>query len=129
MPRTVRAVRLSVALLLVFFVGVASLAYADSVTGTTSVNDAHVRANTNRVSLSLDTGDACETLHVASSLHALPAARAAQQTQRPYHGNVQTKVFHRPSCRYYDCKNCTAVFKTREAAVAAGYRPGGHCKP
>lgn len=46
-----------------------------------------------------------------------------------YHGNVQSRVFHRPGCQYYDCKNCTAVFQSREAAVAAGFKPCGKCKP
>ena len=46
-----------------------------------------------------------------------------------YHGNVQSKVFHRPGCRYYNCKNCTALFSTRQAALAAGYAPCGVCKP
>lgn len=47
----------------------------------------------------------------------------------PYHGNVSSRVFHRPGCQHYNCKNCTAVFNAREQAVAAGYRPGGCCKP
>jgi endonuclease YncB( thermonuclease family) len=47
----------------------------------------------------------------------------------PYHGNVSTRVFHRPGCQHYNCKNCTAVFKTRDEAITAGYRPGGCCKP
>jgi endonuclease YncB( thermonuclease family) len=47
----------------------------------------------------------------------------------PYHGNVSSRVFHGPGCEHYNCKNCTAAFKTREEAIAAGYRPGGCCKP
>jgi endonuclease YncB( thermonuclease family) len=61
---------------------------------------------------------------------ATPAAATTQAPSAgPYHGNVRSHVFHKPSCRYYNCKNCTAVFQTREAAIAAGYRPGGICKP
>jgi methylphosphotriester-DNA--protein-cysteine methyltransferase len=40
---------------------------------------------------------------------------------------VSSHVFHGSSCEYYHCKNCTAVFKTHEAAVAAGYRPHNDC--
>ena len=40
----------------------------------------------------------------------------------PYHGNVQSRIYHNSSCRYYACKRCTAVFATEEAARAAGYR-------
>lgn len=43
------------------------------------------------------------------------------------HGNVKSRIYHLPGCRYYDCKNCTAVFPTREAAEAAGYRMGKGC--
>ena len=46
-----------------------------------------------------------------------------------YHGNVKSKKFHRPSCRYYNCRNCTAIFHSREEATRAGYVPCGVCKP
>lgn len=46
-----------------------------------------------------------------------------------YHGNVKTKKFHQPSCRYYDCKNCRAVFYSREDAIRAGYVPCKVCRP
>lgn len=46
-----------------------------------------------------------------------------------YRGNVNSKVFHRQGCRYYNCKNCTAEFMSREEAVEAGYRPCGVCRP
>ena len=45
----------------------------------------------------------------------------------PFHGNVKSLIFHSPRCASFDCKNCTAVFATREAAVAAGYRPHVEC--
>lgn len=46
-----------------------------------------------------------------------------------YHGNVRSRVFHQPGCEHYNCKNCTAIFTTREEAVGAGYRPCGGCRP
>lgn len=46
-----------------------------------------------------------------------------------YHGNVKSGVFHAPSCRYYDCKNCNAVFHSRQDAINAGYRPCKICNP
>ncbi len=46
-----------------------------------------------------------------------------------YQGNVRSKVFHQPGCEHYNCKNCTAIFTTREEAVGAGYRPCGGCRP
>ena len=46
-----------------------------------------------------------------------------------YHGNVSSHVFHKPGCSGYNCKNCKAIFRTREEAIDAGYRPCGTCKP
>lgn len=46
-----------------------------------------------------------------------------------YHGNVTTKKFHRPSCRYYNCGDCTATFHSREEAIQAGYVPCRVCNP
>ena len=46
-----------------------------------------------------------------------------------YHGNRRSRVFHAPWCRSYSCKNCVVEFHSRDAAIDAGYRPGGHCRP
>lgn len=51
------------------------------------------------------------------------------QAQRVYHGNLRSRKFHRPGCRYYWCKNCKAVFKSREEAIKQGYVPCKVCKP
>jgi endonuclease YncB( thermonuclease family) len=49
--------------------------------------------------------------------------------QAVYHGNVKSRKFHRPGCSVYDCKNCTAVFRSREEAINAGYEPCQMCNP
>lgn len=46
-----------------------------------------------------------------------------------YHGNTKSRVFHAPTCRHFDCQNCTRVFTSREQAIAAGFRPCGICRP
>jgi hypothetical protein len=46
-----------------------------------------------------------------------------------YMGNTRSRVFHRSSCQYAGCPNCTASFRTREEAVASGFRPAGCCHP
>lgn len=46
-----------------------------------------------------------------------------------YKGNIKSHKFHRPECRYYDCKNCTVEFSSRELAIKAGYIPCKICKP
>jgi endonuclease YncB( thermonuclease family) len=56
-----------------------------------------------------------------------PGPRTPVSTSGPFHGNLSSHVFHGPNCEYYNCKHCTAVFKTYEAAMAAGYRPHNDC--
>jgi methylphosphotriester-DNA--protein-cysteine methyltransferase len=46
-----------------------------------------------------------------------------------YEGNAQSHIFHKPGCRYYGCKACTARFEKREDAIKAGYRPCKVCRP
>lgn len=46
-----------------------------------------------------------------------------------FHGNTSSHVFHKKGCKYFNCKNCTVVFSNREAAIKAGYRPCGGCRP
>ena len=43
------------------------------------------------------------------------------------HGNTNSGVFHRPGCAFYEGKECTAKFLSREEAVAAGYKPCKLC--
>lgn len=47
----------------------------------------------------------------------------------PYHGNVNSLVFHRKGCKNYDCKRCTRSFRTRDEAIRTGYTPAGDCRP
>jgi methylphosphotriester-DNA--protein-cysteine methyltransferase len=44
-------------------------------------------------------------------------------------GNTSSHKFHRNSCRYAGCANCTAKFRSRDEAIDAGFAPGGCCKP
>ena len=46
-----------------------------------------------------------------------------------FHGNTSSHVFHKSSCRYFNCKNCTAIFNSRSEAIKAGFKPCGMCKP
>lgn len=44
-----------------------------------------------------------------------------------YHGNTRSQVFHGPSCKDYNCKNCTVVLGSVQEAVRAGYRAHREC--
>lgn len=46
-----------------------------------------------------------------------------------FHGNINSRKFHRSSCQHFNCKNCKAIFKSREEAMAAGYSPCKLCSP
>lgn len=82
-----------------------------------------------------DTTDAAATLPAAQQQYALaavsapPSASATKTTAASYVGNTNTHKFHRNTCRYAGCPNCTARYGTREEAIAAGYRPCGICDP
>ena len=46
-----------------------------------------------------------------------------------YHGNIKSHKFHRPGCRYYNCKACTRIFTSKAQALEAGYIPCKVCRP
>ena len=46
-----------------------------------------------------------------------------------FHGNINSRIFHGPACRYFRCKACTKVFSSRDAALDAGYSPCQVCDP
>ncbi len=52
-----------------------------------------------------------------------------EATEGLFHGNVKSHVFHSSSCQHYNCKNCIQEFSSRSAAISAGYRPCGGCRP
>jgi len=56
-------------------------------------------------------------------------SQPAMLSSGDFHGNVSTHVFHSSTCKAYNCKNCTEVFKNREDAIKAGYKPCGSCRP
>lgn len=62
------------------------------------------------------------------AVRALSSQKTAN-TGTLYHGNTRSGVFHRPSCKDYNCKNCLEPLATREQALSSGYRPCGMCRP
>ncbi len=42
-------------------------------------------------------------------------------------GNKKSKVYHRPTCRYYTAKGSTVEFKTELEATQAGYKACKQC--
>ncbi|MCU1350541.1 MAG: nuclease (SNase protein) [Acidobacteria bacterium] len=66
---------------------------------------------------------------VAAARGVAPAPAGEAAVAAGYVGNTNTHRFHRMSCGYASCRNCTAKFSMREEAIAAGFRPGGCCNP
>lgn len=46
-----------------------------------------------------------------------------------YIGNINSHVFHKPTCSYLPAPANQITFSARADAIAAGYTPCGHCKP
>jgi len=46
-----------------------------------------------------------------------------------YHGNTDSKILHSPGCKYFNCRNCTIIFHSKNEARQAGFRPCKLCQP
>ncbi len=66
-------------------------------------------------------------LFIAITITTSTAVEMVEGQSIVYHGNIKSKVFHKPSCRYYDCKKCTTKFNSRKEAISAGFRPCKVC--
>jgi endonuclease YncB( thermonuclease family) len=44
-----------------------------------------------------------------------------------FRGNVNSRLYHAPSCPNATCRNCTRLFSTEAEARAAGFTPAGDC--
>jgi hypothetical protein len=47
----------------------------------------------------------------------------------PLRGHDGSRVFHDPSCRFYDSAGVTVEFASRAQAIAAGWKPCKLCRP
>lgn len=61
------------------------------------------------------------------SAPAVVAAPKGGGSSTVYHGNTRSQVFHGPTCKDYNCKNCTVVLGSVQEAVRAGYRAHREC--
>jgi competence protein ComEC len=60
---------------------------------------------------------------------AAAAATPAEDREASYIGNLRSKVFHRPSCGSLPAEKNRVIFRTRDEAIAQGYRPCRNCNP
>ena len=57
------------------------------------------------------------------------SSSGSSSSSSSYIGNINSLKFHRPSCATLPLEHNRIYFKTRSAAVSAGYTPCGNCKP
>jgi len=50
-------------------------------------------------------------------------------TDAEYIGNVNSQIFHRPTCRTLPAQRNRVLFSTRQEAIDAGHRPCRNCSP
>ena len=55
------------------------------------------------------------------------APPAQSSVAAAYRGNRNSRVFHAPGCRDYQCPKCTIALDTIDLARAQGFRPHGAC--
>lgn len=58
---------------------------------------------------------------------AAPRGPATSDVSVEFHGNRSSKVYHRSTCRNYNCPNCVVVFHSHAEAQAAGFKPAEDC--
>ncbi len=56
------------------------------------------------------------------------AADSLPNVENVIKGNPKSRVFHLPACEYYNCKNCTLIFKDIDIALESGFEPCQFCK-
>ena len=56
------------------------------------------------------------------------AADSFPNVENVIKGNPKSRVFHLPACEYYNCKNCTLIFKDIDIALESGFEPCQFCK-
>ena len=62
-----------------------------------------------------------------TSTPAVATATTGGGNSTVYRGNTSSHVFHGPTCKDYNCKNCTVVLGSAQEAVRAGYRAHRDC--
>lgn len=58
-----------------------------------------------------------------------PGPTRAEAAYIAYIGSKKSKKFHLPDCSYLPDQPNQIPFDSRDEAIAAGYKPCGHCNP
>lgn len=115
---------------IVIYVLCAALAYFVFLSPFFSSSDesAHHSSSSSSVSSSSSTSSS-ESPEVSSDSSSEGSQRPDGYVSSEYVGNKQSHKFHRSSCSYLPDADNRRIFKSRDAAISAGYDPCGHCNP
>lgn len=72
---------------------------------------------------------ASESSEPSSDSSGVGSQRPDGYASSEYVGNKKSCKFHRSSCSYLPDANNRRIFRSRDAAISAGYDPCGHCNP
>jgi beta-lactamase superfamily II metal-dependent hydrolase len=70
-----------------------------------------------------------ETFSVSTEKGDLASQPEPEPESLQYIGNINSKVFHLPTCSSLPAERNRIFFSSKEEAIEAGYRPCGRCKP
>lgn len=115
---------------IVIYVLCAALAYFVFLSPFFSSSDesAHHSSSSSSVSSS-SSASSSESSESSSDSSGNGPQRPDGYTSNEYVGNKKSHRFHRSSCSYLPDEDNQRIFKSRDAAISAGYDPCGHCNP
>ncbi len=67
-------------------------------------------------------------IHIVESDISLPLGSEGLQCKL-VRGDLKKGIFHKPGCRFFNCKDCTKAFPSRHEAIKAGFAACETCRP
>lgn len=115
---------------IIIYVLCAALAYFIFFFPHSSSTDSSVQHSSSSSSVSSSSStSSSESPEVSSDSISEGSQRPDGYVSSEYVGNKKSHKFHRSSCSYLPDADNRRIFKSRDAAISAGYDPCGHCNP
>lgn len=114
---------------IIIYVLCAALAYFIFFFPHSSSTDSSVQHSSSSSVSSSSSTSSSESPEVSSDSSSEGSQRPDGYVSSEYVGNKQSHKFHRSSCSYLPDADNRRIFKSRDAAISAGYDPCGHCNP
>lgn len=94
--------------------------------------DIYVTSDGSQISISTAKNADADTLTPGSTESSVKTENTASQAIEEdvsYIGNINSKAFHKESCKTLPAEKNRVYFDTRDEAIEQGYHPCGNCKP